>query len=119
MIGLPSDFDAALFVGRTVEQVSFTENTISLRFDAGLVLTIEGSFRHEAEAGSALEELSEVPVESSRLVMLAGRRIAKAEGRPDGTLILLFEGGQQLLCYDDSREYECYHIEQGTTRITV
>lgn len=44
MYGLPSDFDASIFVGRELQQVSFTVNTVHLTFDGDVAITLESSF---------------------------------------------------------------------------
>ncbi len=46
MYGLPDDFDAGAFVGRTLEQVCFTENQVTLHFDGMIDITVESAFVH-------------------------------------------------------------------------
>jgi hypothetical protein len=39
--GLPKDFDGSMFIGRTVELISFSVNTIHISFDGDVSITIE------------------------------------------------------------------------------
>ena len=113
MKGLPKTFDTSLFVGRTVDAVSFTVNTVSINFDGGLILTIEGPFEHTAAFGAIGNQLNEPPISESRLMQLAGHQVTEATVVDDGGICLSFEGRQYLRCIRGSEPYECFHISQG------
>jgi hypothetical protein len=115
--GLPADFDPKVFVGRELQQISFTVNTIHLTFDGEVAITLEGSFL--LRAGPAAETTKHtVPVTDSSLMSLVGKRILEAR-REGSTLALEYEGGGLLACLDDSREYESYHLRIGDEEIAV
>ena len=46
MHGLPKDFDGSMFIGRTVEVISFAAYSIVVSFDNNVSITIESSFEH-------------------------------------------------------------------------
>ena len=119
MYGLPSGFDASRFVGRSLEQISFSANTIHLSFDEAVCITIESSFAHSTREHVSHAERMSVPVSESRLMQLLGESIEFAEGAADGTLILRFTNGQALACFDDTPMYEAYRIRFGDEEIVV
>lgn len=113
MKGLPKTFDSSVFMGKTIDQVSFTINTVSLNFDAGLILTVVGAFEHGPILGGSGHEVSEPPVSESRLMQLAGHRVTGAKVEDDGGLSLVFEDGQSLRCI---RGPEPFHVIAITRR---
>src|SRR3972149_8201656 len=109
MYGLPKDFDFSVFEGRTLELVCFSENTVNLSFDDHLSITIESSYSHQVDdedPGSTID----IPPETSTLMQLTGDVVELAEAVGKGTLVLHFEGGQVLKCFEDLPNYECYKI---------
>jgi hypothetical protein len=118
MYGLPVDFDASIFHGRECCQISFTENTVYITFDEDLAITLESSFAFCLSAGTEAV-VQAPPVESSSLMALLGKRVRHASATLQGTLTLDFEGGATLVCLDDSKEYESYHIWSSGKEIIV
>ena len=120
MYGLPPGFDASRFVGRTVEQVSFSENTVHLAFDEDVGITISSSFSHSTGRGVFRSaRVMSVPVSDSRLMQLAGASVESAESTDEGTLTLRFTNGHVFECYDDSPMYESYHLTFGDEEIHI
>lgn len=119
MYGLPSGFDASRFVGRTLEQVSFSVNTVHLSFDEAVCITIESSFTHTTGRGMSQADRKNVPVSESRLMHLLGESIESAEAAINGTLTLRFTNGQVFECYDDTPMYESYRMRFGDEEIVV
>jgi hypothetical protein len=118
MYGLPADFDASVFVGRELEQITFTTNTIGLVFKGDIVVTVESSLVFRA--GESAEPIKESPpVESSGLMALLGRQVLLADTGADGSLTFHLSGGGTLALLDDSREYESYHILTPEREIVV
>ena len=118
MYGLPSDFDASVFIGRELQMVAFTVNTVHLSFDGEVELTIETSF--DVQLDDTSEAVRQAPpVQTSSLMSLVGRTIRSARAHSDGTLMLDFSGGGTLTCIDDSKEYESYHIRVHGREIDV
>jgi hypothetical protein len=118
MYGLPADFDPTLFLGRELEQVSFTANTVHLTFDGDASITILDTFEVRLVQGAAPVRQTP-PVEQSNLMGLLGRRVVSAHRTATGTMALAFEQGGELLCMDESTQYESYTIRIGGREIVV
>jgi hypothetical protein len=117
MYGLPEGFDGSFFNGRKLELVCFTENQVLLHFDQDVTVIILSSFDYKID--DQMWSVDDPPGEMSSLMRLLGLRIASAVGARDGTLVLEFEDGSQVTCYDTSPSYESYHIQNGPTVIIV
>ncbi len=104
MYGLPKDFDASFLIGRTLEQVCFSQNQVSLHFDDNITLTIESAFAYKTQ------QVVNVPVHESNLMELLGASASMAHGAENGTLSLTFDNGQSLKVYDTTKLYESYTI---------
>ncbi len=108
MYGIPSDFDPSIFIGRELQQVSFTVNTVHLTFDDDIAITLDSSFVFQLDR--AEKEVKQAPpVRVSSLMSLVGRQIS-ASSCSSGSLTLEFTPGGTLTCIDDSKEFESYHI---------
>lgn len=118
MYGLPADFAAAIFIGKELEQVAFTVNTVHLAFAGDIAITLESSFTFQTDAAAALVE-QEPPVRTSALMALVGQTVSAAKASRSGTLRLDFAGGGALICRDDSSQYESYRIRIGDEEIVV
>lgn len=118
MYGLPADFDAAIFIGKELEQVSFTANTVRLAFAEDVAITLESRFAFQTERTAALV-VQEPPVQASTLMALVGQTVGAAEATRSGTLRLEFAEGGVLVCHDDSTQYEAYRIRIGNQEIVV
>jgi hypothetical protein len=119
MNGLPDDFDPVPLLGRTLEQVSFTENQVILHFSDGLHITIENSFSYQKDSSSAFCHKLEVPVKQSDLMQLLGHSIINVVDEGEGTLRISFENGATIKCYDPLGPYESYHISYPGKTIHV
>lgn len=118
MHGLPEDFDAAFFVGRTLELVCFSENQVTLHFDGDLSLTIESSFSYK-KASESSGQVVRIPPSESQLMQLIGISVAEVSSSRGGTLVLTFSNEHVFRCFDDSTQFESYHIKRGTIEIHV
>ena len=119
MYGLPDGFNANRFVGHTLEQVCFSENTVDLCFDQRVSVTIESSLSVAADETGMAPERVRVPVSESRLMQLLGAMVVSAEATNDGTLTLRFSNGYTVACYDDMPQYESYRLTFGDEEIVV
>jgi hypothetical protein len=118
MYGLPKSFDPSVFRGKTLDQVCFTVNSITLSFEGRILLTILGTFiLRERTNARAVKQA--VPVMTSNLMSLTGKTVQNAQASTDGTLVLRFEGGRTLTLVDDSRMYESYALRIGDNEIVV
>ena len=118
MYGLPDDFDASIFVGRELEQVCFWAYSIHLVFDRDVSVTLESSFSFRSTPDKELVDES-IPVRSSDLMILIGRKVEHAWAERNGTLNLSFAGGATLVCLDETKQYESYRIRIADKEIIV
>lgn len=118
MYGLPADFDSRIFVGRTLEQVSFFINQITFHFDQKISVRLEGEYSLQMEAASE-PEIIEVPEFHPGLTKLLEEVVKSASSSRDGTLALRFSNGAALTFYDRSPGYERYEITIGDRHIIV
>ena len=100
MYGLPESFDATVFVGRSVEQVCFTTNQITVHFDDDLHVTIQGEFSLRFAGGTASASGDESVgcsgplIARHRLVALIGSEVVSAVGTREGTLTVEWKSGE-------------------------
>ena len=119
MYGLPRGFDASRLVGRTLDFVTFTSNTVHFSFDGGASITIEASFTHWIRGAAPSSQRLSVPVSESRLMQVVGAAVSAARATEDGTLVLDFTNGQSIAVHDDSPRYESYRMQLGDEEIIV
>jgi hypothetical protein len=119
MYKLPKDFGLGFVVGRTLENVSFSENTVFFGFGDHVSITAFSSLQHEFLAGAAQPNKQCVPLNESRLMQLPGHSVVKASGDDEGTLTLVFDNGHILRVFKDDPHYECYSINDGKKEIYV
>ena len=119
MYGLPAGFDPSRLVGCTLEQVSFSANTVHLSFNNDVSITIESCFAHSTHGDVVDAERTRVPVRESRLMQLLAASVESVHGSVEGTLSLKFTNGQALACYDDTPQYEAYRLKLGEEEIIV
>lgn len=118
-VRIAAAFDASRLVGRVLQLVSFSENTVHLSFSDDTSITIEGSYTHSMRGGLEQDEAARPPLQQSRLMQLVGQPIEHARPSGGGALRLDFANGQTLTCQDDSSQYEAYRIKIGSEEIVV
>lgn len=119
MYGLPQDFDGLFFVGRELEIVSYTANSVFLGFGNDISITTESTYECRLVGNEECVERQQPPVAFSRLMQLVGRKVASVDAEQEGTLTLHFDGGHVFRCFDDQPGYESYRIAHGAEEIFV
>lgn len=116
MNGLPENFDASVFIGRTVEQVCVSVNTVSVYFGDDLFITISAEFslgdatgQTEADANEGFNPSASVRASRGVIARLAGATVVRAAGERNGTLTIECDSGDVLHIYDTPL-YEAYVI---------
>jgi hypothetical protein len=117
MYGLPSDFDPDVFVGRELENVTFAQNLIVLRF-TGISVNLEGTVPYKVSPSSD-EQYESPPVVQSSLVGAVGRTVEATELKSPKELVLRLSNGFEVVLLDDSDQYESYLISFGEREIVV
>lgn len=117
MYGLPKEIDPSFFVGKILNVVSFTSNTINLIFDDKVAITLYSSYQQQSKfdvehhlLGSAQ---SVFKIQSSSLMQFCGHAVISAVANEDGTLALTFDDGNVMNCIEDPGPYECYEFTDG------
>lgn len=113
MYKLPSDFDGAFFIGRTLEFITFSENSVAFAFDRRVSITVESSLQHQFGSDAEQGIRQSVPLTESRLMQLLGCSVVQAKGDENGTLTIMFDNGHVLKVFDDQTCYESYAINDG------
>lgn len=114
--GIPDNFDPTIFVGATMEQVSFGWYVVGLNFSAEpspIHVTVEGGYDHAGPDGAWLDEERGLPARESRLMRLPGKSVTAAVVENPKALLLSFEDGQSLRILDTSEQYESFQIDHG------
>lgn len=112
---LPEDFDAQMFVGLTVVQISVNANQLLFHFDSEVLLVVEYAV-HLTTVASARVAVPppplriEVPEFDPRILALIEQRCTAAEALRDCTLIIRFQTGDVLEVLADIPMYESYRI---------
>lgn len=117
MYGLPSDFDSGFFVGRSIESITFSVNTVHVAFDESVSISLQSAFEYRVDSSPTIRQ--QVPVTESKLMQLVGCVVSRSESQSDGTLTLFFDGQRLLRCLDDTPQYESYRIGNGDKEIYV
>ncbi len=118
MYGLPANFDAEVFVGKKLDLICYSTNTINISFEGDVSITLMGSFIYRHSPYETVIKQCP-PMSSSDMMRLVGKVVCYAEGRKDGTLTLRFDNGHILELLDDVKEYEAYIIRIGKRDIIV
>lgn len=115
MFGFPKDFDAGRLVGRRLESVTFSENTVHLHFsDACTITADQGVTVRIVRSDSASEPRDEiVPIRESILMSSMGSTIVRTEILGGANLALHLSDGSRITIFEYSDIYECYHIQIG------
>ena len=113
MYGLPEDFDASSWVGKSLELVCFAKYTVSFHFSGNLRVTVESNFSYQKSGTYSTPKPVHLPVVQSPLMELIGHNISGVANEGDGTLRIEFDNGEILRCYDPPGPYESYNIEDA------
>jgi hypothetical protein len=127
MYGLPKDFDVSVFVGKVLDSVSFSANTVSFAFgDADayappprLSITVQFSLQHQLPSESDQSNRQSVPLSESKLMQLPGHSVVRANIEDDGTLVVAFDNEHVLTVFHDQSIYDSYEIDWGDRETIV
>ena len=119
MHSLPNDFDLSFFVGRTLENVSFSETTVFFGFGDHVSVTVLSCLQHLLPSDSEEAAYQSVPLTESRLMRLPGHAVRQVTGDSAAALTLVFDDGQVLKIFDNQPCYEAYWVSNGQREIVV
>jgi hypothetical protein len=118
MYGLPANFNAELFQGKTLLQVCIGAHELILNFDEGLSVTITSSVEFKRSDGSS-QYCDDFCASASTVSSLVNKKVITAEAEAPRALKLKFENGEGLSIVDDSKEFESYTINYRGKTIVV
>jgi hypothetical protein len=84
MYGLPNGFDASFLVGKTLENVSFSANTVFFGFGDGVSVTVLSSLQHLLPSEREGSNVQTVPLSESKLMQIVNHCVVGARGESDG-----------------------------------
>lgn len=119
MYGLPNDFKTDFLIGRNLEQICINETQVYFHFNDKLFITVEGAFVYQSAEPDANEVFVKVPGFNVKVMELLGSSVIQASCTTEGTLNLVFPGGQTLKILDISDSYESYMIDHDGVSIIV
>ena len=117
--GFPKDFVATVFVGKELEYVLFSANTVTLSFSGHVKVTVLAALQHQVPLDSNLAIIQSVPLSESRLMQLPGRCVSGATIDDEATLVLVFDNGHALKVFGDSPCFECFWVDLGKRHIVI
>ena len=104
----PKDLDVTtVFVGRQLEGIFFSENTVSLHFEEKFFMTIMSNYVYSS--GSIAEEIS-FPIHNTHLISSIGSKVIKVELYEKKDLCLWFQDGAKIEINGSTRGYEDYSL---------
>jgi len=102
----PKELDVmTVFVGKELEGIFFSVNTVSLHFDSKFSVTIMSNYVYLL--GAITEEIS-FPIYNTHLISSIGSKVTKAELYEKKDIHLWFENGAKLKIHGSTRGYEDY-----------
>jgi hypothetical protein len=113
MFGLPENFDANGFIGKTLEIVTFGQYNTSLTFSDGYLVDIEGKI--SINSGAPVDLPDSLP----QLYPLINHTIQRAQASANGTLTLIFENETALHILDSNDHFESYQLTLGSKELIV
>ena len=119
MYGLPDDFALPSFSSACLLHVAIGQHQVQLSFDGkNRSVSIESRYA-VIDPGCGREEFTSMPAGAAKLAALLGARLEYVSAARDGTLMLNFDTGTQVVIFDDSTHYESYQIRDGDRLIVV
>jgi hypothetical protein len=107
MYKFPEDFDAAVFVGRTLEMVCVNANQVYFHFNDDLMICAESAFWFERQDNSFSDV--KIPLDQLEVLQLLERDVARAQIKKGDVLTVTFDNGASLR-FDPTPGYESYRV---------
>jgi len=113
MYGLPPNFDATGFIGKTLDLLVVGKWQLTLRFSEDCTINIEGKIAVNSEAPIYL------PNSLAAAYQLINQVVDSASGTEDGTLTLHFGNGSTLRVFDSQEKFESYNFNMNGEGLIV
>lgn len=110
MYDLPKGMTFEFLRDRELELLCFGPYMVTLHFEGGIQLQIEGLFTHITTEGRVAPEASRFPLSELQLMRLLLQRITQVAVKRNGTLTLRFGNGDTLVIDGNVGPYELYNL---------
>ena len=122
MYGVPRNIDLSSIQGSTLDHILVARHVICFGFESGTSLRVEGKWELTEPDGAVLDQSADLskPVSERgplRLHACVGQAVLVARPEPPKSIALEFEGGLTLRVFDDSKQYESFHIQPGDIHV--
>jgi len=119
MYNLPKGENFEFLRDRELELLCFGPYAVTLHFDGGIQIQIEGSFAHIITEHRATLKASHFPLSESQLMRLLLQRVSQVAVKRNGTLTLGFGNGDTLVIDGNVGPYESYNINHPDGLLVV
>jgi|SRR4051812_10965111 hypothetical protein len=111
MYGVPADLPLQRFVGDFLSSISLGGYSIHFNFDQHGTISVEGGWELRSEAGELIDSFCTLESRVAyRVHVILNQSVIGYSLDPPRSCSLTFANGNQLTIYDDSPQYECFHI---------
>jgi hypothetical protein len=123
--GVPSNLDLSPFISARLDRIDLGLHMLYFRFDADGAtpfIGVEGAWELRDRENHLIDHsISDTELLSDRdayhVHVLLGHVVERAEIAPPRSFTLHFDSGHRLVVYDNSRQWESFHIEPGGIHI--
>jgi hypothetical protein len=113
MNGLPKNFDATGFIGKTLEVLVIGQYQLTLRLSEDCTINVEGLIAINSE------EPIDLPDSMIAIYPLINQIVESASATEDGTLALTFGNGTTLRILDSEANFESYNFSLAGKELVV
>lgn len=112
MYGVPEDLPLRRFVGDFLTQVSLGMDGVHFHFGSSGTISVEGRWDLQDAAGRVVDQSMEhADRDAYRLHVIFNADVTAYRIDPPRSFALTFGTGHVLTIYDDTPQYESFHIE--------
>src|SRR5216684_9128775 len=119
MYDLPKGTTFEFLRDRELELLCFGPYTVTLHFEGGVQIQIEGSLTHFMTEHRATPTASHFPLSESQLMRLLLQRVTQVGVKRNGTLTLGFGNGDTLVIDGNVGPYESYNVNHPDGLLVV
>jgi hypothetical protein len=111
LYGLPANLDLSFLVGAELIQVCLGLHQVQFHFHPVGSISVEGGWEL-LEEGNCIDRRHHGPERPPyQLHRLLGRKVVRSEISPPHEFALVFDSGEMLRVFDDSRAHESFSIQ--------
>jgi len=119
MYDLPKEVNFDFLKGQELAMLCFGPYTLTLHFDPGTQIQIEGAFSHRGCRSTKNLKKYRFPITESQLMGLLMQKIKNVETKENGKLTLHFSNNESLIIEGNTGPYESYNVQHHGRYIVV